>query len=162
LVRAWSGHVEFMLDKVALGQVFPEYFVFPWQSSFPPNSPSSQSPGAGTTDQKWPNCRVDPVWTPAPTRRIKKKMGKTRVLVSSGWHGRRITTACLYWTASDTVRTQITSTAAEGLKIVLGRTMVVAMFIIMVIFQKIVTLLCTAVVDSVQRRNKFKLFSSSQ
>jgi hypothetical protein len=29
LVRAWSGHVEFMLDKVALGQVFPEYFVFP-------------------------------------------------------------------------------------------------------------------------------------
>jgi hypothetical protein len=38
----------------------------------PPNSPSSQSPGAGTTGQKWPTCLVDPVWTPPSTMRIKK------------------------------------------------------------------------------------------
>jgi hypothetical protein len=32
-VRAWSGHVGFVVDKVALGQVFYEYFGFPCQSS---------------------------------------------------------------------------------------------------------------------------------
>jgi hypothetical protein len=29
-----SGHVGFMVDKVALGQVFSNYFGFPCQSSF--------------------------------------------------------------------------------------------------------------------------------
>jgi hypothetical protein len=29
-----SGHVGFVVDKVALGQVFSEYFSFPCQSSF--------------------------------------------------------------------------------------------------------------------------------
>jgi hypothetical protein len=29
-----SGHVGFVVDKVALGQVFYEYFGFPCQSSF--------------------------------------------------------------------------------------------------------------------------------
>ena len=29
-----SSHVGFVMDKVALGQVFPEYFGFPCQSSF--------------------------------------------------------------------------------------------------------------------------------
>jgi hypothetical protein len=29
-----SGHVEFVVDKVALRQVFSEYFGFPCQSSF--------------------------------------------------------------------------------------------------------------------------------
>jgi hypothetical protein len=33
-VRARSGHVAFVVDKVALGQVFSEYFDFPCQSSF--------------------------------------------------------------------------------------------------------------------------------
>jgi hypothetical protein len=33
-VRARSGHVGFVVDKVALGQVFSEYFGFPCQSSF--------------------------------------------------------------------------------------------------------------------------------
>jgi hypothetical protein len=33
-VCAWSGHVEFVVDKVAWGQVFSEYFNFPCQSSF--------------------------------------------------------------------------------------------------------------------------------
>jgi hypothetical protein len=29
-----SGHVGFVVDEVALGQVFFEYFGFPYQSSF--------------------------------------------------------------------------------------------------------------------------------
>jgi hypothetical protein len=33
-VRARSGHVGFVVDKVALGQIFSEYFGFPCQSSF--------------------------------------------------------------------------------------------------------------------------------
>jgi hypothetical protein len=33
-VRARSGHVKFVVDKVALGQVFSKYFGFPCQSSF--------------------------------------------------------------------------------------------------------------------------------
>jgi hypothetical protein len=33
----------FVVDKVALGQVFSEYFGFPCQSSFPPISPQSPS-----------------------------------------------------------------------------------------------------------------------
>jgi hypothetical protein len=28
----WSGHVGFVVDIVALGQVFSEYFGFLWQS----------------------------------------------------------------------------------------------------------------------------------
>jgi hypothetical protein len=33
-VRARSGHVGFVVDKVALRQVFSKYFGFPCQSSF--------------------------------------------------------------------------------------------------------------------------------
>jgi hypothetical protein len=33
-VRARTGHVGFVVGKVALGQVFSEYFGFPCQSSF--------------------------------------------------------------------------------------------------------------------------------
>jgi hypothetical protein len=39
----------------------------------PPPSPSSQSPEAGTIGQKWPQCRVDPAWTPSPNIQIKKE-----------------------------------------------------------------------------------------
>jgi hypothetical protein len=38
----------------------------------PPNSPSSQSPWEGTMGQKWPTCRMDPVWTPTPIWKLKK------------------------------------------------------------------------------------------
>jgi hypothetical protein len=34
LVRIKAQHVVFVVDKVALGQVFSEYFGFPCQSSF--------------------------------------------------------------------------------------------------------------------------------
>jgi hypothetical protein len=41
-VRVRAEHVGFVVDKVALGQVFSEYFGFTCQSSFiPPISPSS-------------------------------------------------------------------------------------------------------------------------
>jgi hypothetical protein len=40
--------VGFVVEKVALGQVFSEYFGFPLPIFIPPDSPSSQSPGAGT------------------------------------------------------------------------------------------------------------------
>jgi hypothetical protein len=33
-VRNRSGHVKFVVDKVALGQVFSKYFAFLHQSSF--------------------------------------------------------------------------------------------------------------------------------
>jgi hypothetical protein len=33
-VRVWSGHVGFVVDKVALWQVSSEYFGFPCQASF--------------------------------------------------------------------------------------------------------------------------------
>jgi hypothetical protein len=39
-------------------------FIFPM--FIPPNSPSSQSLGAGTIGQEWPTCRVGPVWTAPP------------------------------------------------------------------------------------------------
>jgi hypothetical protein len=48
--------VGFVVEKVALGQVFSEYFGFPCQSSFHQvlhNHPHLSS-GAGTIGQKWP------------------------------------------------------------------------------------------------------------
>jgi hypothetical protein len=66
-VHTWVWQVGFVVDKVASGQVFSENFGFPCQNR---STPSSQSPGTGTIGQEWPQCRVDPVWTPTPN--IKK------------------------------------------------------------------------------------------
>jgi hypothetical protein len=49
-VRAWVWQVGFVVDKVALVQVFSEYFGFPCQFSFH-QIPSSQSLGASTIGQ---------------------------------------------------------------------------------------------------------------
>jgi hypothetical protein len=48
-----SGHVGFVLDKVAQGQVFSEYFGFPCQSSFHQllHNHHHLSSGAGITGQ---------------------------------------------------------------------------------------------------------------
>jgi hypothetical protein len=48
-----SRHVGFMVDKVALGQVFSEYFGFPCQSSFHQflHNHHHLSSGAGTIGQ---------------------------------------------------------------------------------------------------------------
>jgi hypothetical protein len=40
-VRVRAEHVRFMVDKVALGQIFSEYFGFPLQIIIPLISPSS-------------------------------------------------------------------------------------------------------------------------
>jgi hypothetical protein len=51
-VRARVWQVGFVVDKMAPGHVFSEYFGFPCQPHFiPPTSPSSQSPGTGTIGQ---------------------------------------------------------------------------------------------------------------
>jgi hypothetical protein len=64
-VRPRSGHVGFVVDKLALGQVFSLYFFFLHQSSFhqivhPHNHLVADMPSG-------------PSWTPSPTIRIKKK-----------------------------------------------------------------------------------------
>jgi hypothetical protein len=54
-----SGQVGFVVDKVALGQVFSEYFDFPCQSLLHQllhNHPRLSS-GAGTIGQKWPQYK---------------------------------------------------------------------------------------------------------
>jgi hypothetical protein len=71
--------VGFVLDKVALGQVFSEHFGFPCQSSFQQklhNQPHLSS-GAGTIGQKWPQYKgLSP--TPLAIKKgIKKLQGKT-------------------------------------------------------------------------------------
>jgi hypothetical protein len=66
-----SGQVGFVVDKVALGQVFSEYFGFPCKSSFQQllhNHPHLSS-GAGTIGQKRPQYKG---LSPTPPA-IKKK-----------------------------------------------------------------------------------------
>jgi hypothetical protein len=54
-----TGQVGFVVDKVALGQVFSEYFSFPCQSSFHHlfHIHPHLSYGAGTIGQKWPQYK---------------------------------------------------------------------------------------------------------
>jgi hypothetical protein len=61
LPAATAGHVGFVVDKVALGQVFSEYFGFPCQSLFHQllHNHHCLSSGAGTIGQKWPPYQVD-------------------------------------------------------------------------------------------------------
>jgi hypothetical protein len=65
----WSGICG---GRGGAGICFLRVLRFPLPILIPPNSPSSQSPGSGTIDQKWPTCRVDLVWTSPPTVRIIK------------------------------------------------------------------------------------------
>jgi hypothetical protein len=62
--------VGFVVDKVALGHVFSEYFGFPCQSSFHQILQHHNHPGQVQQAIQWPMCRVDPV--PLATMRIKK------------------------------------------------------------------------------------------
>jgi hypothetical protein len=68
-----SDHVGLVVvDKVALGQVFSEYFGFPCQSSFHQLLHNYQlSSGAGTIGQHWPTYQVDSSLT--PPKETKKK-----------------------------------------------------------------------------------------
>jgi hypothetical protein len=68
-VRARVWQVGLVVDKMAMGQVFSEYFGFPCQPHFiPPTSPSSQSSGTSTIGQYMAAVpRGHPIWTPPPT-----------------------------------------------------------------------------------------------
>jgi hypothetical protein len=71
--------VEFVVDKLALGQVFSEYFGFPCQSSFQQllhNHPDL-SPKAGTIGQKWPQYKGLSPTTLAITKNAKGINEKT-------------------------------------------------------------------------------------
>jgi hypothetical protein len=68
-----SGHVGFVVNKVALGHVYSEYFGFPCQSSFHQLLHNHhRSYGAGTIGQQWPTYQVDSV-SPHPEK-LKKKL----------------------------------------------------------------------------------------
>jgi hypothetical protein len=73
-----SSHVGFVVEKVALEQVFSEYFGFPCQSSFHRllHNHHHLSSGAGTIGQQWPSYQVDSV-SPHP-----EKLKKTCFLFS--------------------------------------------------------------------------------
>jgi hypothetical protein len=68
-----SGHVGFVVDKVALGRVFSEYFGFPCQFSFHRLLHTHQlSSGAGTTGQLVAD--VPSGLSLTPPRETKKKI----------------------------------------------------------------------------------------
>jgi hypothetical protein len=60
-VHARSGHVGFVVDKVALGQVFSEYFDFPCQSSFHQILHPHNHLGTVQQANWWATCRVNTV-----------------------------------------------------------------------------------------------------
>jgi hypothetical protein len=68
VARVWSD------GQSGAGAGFLRVLRFPLPIFIPLNSPSSQSPGAGTTGQKWPTCRVDPVWSPYPPKTSSQMM----------------------------------------------------------------------------------------
>jgi hypothetical protein len=72
-VRARSGQEGFVVDKVALGQVFSEYFGFPCQSSFHQIMHLHNHLGHVTLGQSVAEVPSGPSWTPPPNLRIKKK-----------------------------------------------------------------------------------------
>jgi hypothetical protein len=65
--------VGFVVDKVALGRVFSEFFGFPCQSSFYQILHHHNHPGQATIGQSVAAVPIGPSWTPSPTKRIKKK-----------------------------------------------------------------------------------------
>jgi hypothetical protein len=64
--------VGFVVDKVALGWVFSEYFGFPCQSSFHQILYHHNHPGQATIGQSVTAVPSGPSWTPPLIKRIKK------------------------------------------------------------------------------------------
>jgi hypothetical protein len=76
-----SAHVGFVVEKVALGQVFSEYFGFPCQSSSHQLLHNHhRSSGAGTIGQHWPTYQADSV-SPHP----EKKAHTLDFDMTEGW-----------------------------------------------------------------------------
>jgi hypothetical protein len=65
-----------MVDKVALGRVFFEYFGFPCQSSFHQILHHHNHPGQATIGKSVAAVPSGPSWTPPPTKRKKKQMAR--------------------------------------------------------------------------------------
>jgi hypothetical protein len=89
-----SGQVGFVVDKVALGQVFPEYFGFPCQSSFHQILYHHNHPGQVQYAIQWPMCQVDTTWTQPPPpphyANSKKKIPLQELLDEKCWRIRRV------------------------------------------------------------------------
>jgi hypothetical protein len=66
--QLWSSGICHGQSSTEAG--FHRVLRFPLPVFIPPNTPSSQTPGTGIIGQKWPMCRLDPVWTPPPTIQI--------------------------------------------------------------------------------------------
>jgi hypothetical protein len=70
-----SGHVEFVVDKVALGQIFSEYFGFPCQFSFHQLLYThNQSSRVGTIGQLVADVPSGLSLTPKAPNKIKRKI----------------------------------------------------------------------------------------
>jgi hypothetical protein len=83
--RVWSSGIYGRQSGARAGYL--RLLLFPLTIFITPNSPSSQSPWTGTISQKWPTCRVDPVWTPPLTTRIKKNLRHQRFRGTYYLHG---------------------------------------------------------------------------
>jgi hypothetical protein len=82
---AWVWQVGFVVDKVALAQVFSEYFGFPCRSSFHQILHHHNHMGQVQQAIQWPMCRVDPV--PPPLYEIINCRGQQEWnLVWAKWH----------------------------------------------------------------------------
>jgi hypothetical protein len=68
-----SGQVGFVVDKVALGRVFSEYFGFPCHSSFHKILHHHNHPGQATIGQSVAAVLSGPSWAPPSTMQIKKR-----------------------------------------------------------------------------------------
>jgi hypothetical protein len=75
-----------MVEKVALGQVFSEYFDFPCQSSFHQILHHHNHPGQVQQAIQWPTCRVDPFELHPPLCELKKLFKKKAVTSDFGKH----------------------------------------------------------------------------
>jgi hypothetical protein len=82
--------VGFVVDKVALGQAFSEYFGFPCQSSSHQllHNHHHLSSAAGTIGQQWPTYQVDSV-SPHPEK-LKKILRTELLKLSPSWHTKTI------------------------------------------------------------------------
>jgi hypothetical protein len=71
-----SGQVGFVVNKVALGRVFSEYFGFPCQSSFHQILHHHNHPGQATIGQTVAAVPSGPSWTLPPSE-LKKNWNTT-------------------------------------------------------------------------------------